>query len=94
MSELENTPGEPKAGQIWLHFRGGKYEIAGIARHSETNEFLVIYRSIGAHTYGNFTARPLSMFMDKVEIEDMADKFLTVKVQRFTLLENKETQPN
>jgi len=55
-----------KLGQ-YQHYKGGKYEVIGIARHSETNEELVIYRAL----YGDrkIWARPLAIFLEEVEVK-------------------------
>lgn len=43
------------------------YEVIGIARHSETNEWLVVYRpEYGA---GRLWVRPLAMFLESVVID-------------------------
>ena len=28
----------------YRHYKGGEYTVCGVARHSETNELLVVYR--------------------------------------------------
>lgn len=50
---------------IYQHFKGAHYEVLELARHSETEEWLVIYRPL----YGErgIWARPLSMFTESVE---------------------------
>ncbi|MDO4590900.1 MAG: DUF1653 domain-containing protein [Slackia sp.] len=50
---------------IYRHFKGNYYEVVGVARHSETEEALVVYRAL----YGErgLWARPLSMFCEKVD---------------------------
>ena len=49
----------------YRHFKGKEYEVLGVARHSETEEELVVYRAL----YGDFGlwVRPLSMWNETVE---------------------------
>lgn len=49
---------------IYKHYKGGMYNVVGLGRHTETEEELVIYED----AIGNLWARPLEMFMDKVEV--------------------------
>ncbi|WP_114417628.1 DUF1653 domain-containing protein [Marinospirillum perlucidum] len=59
MSSAEVRPG------IYRHFKGGDYEVLYLARHAETDEYLVIYRQL----YGDHTcwARPQKSFSELVE---------------------------
>lgn len=51
----------------YKHYKGGEYEIIGIAKHSETLEELVVYRALyGEH---QIWVRPLGMFLGEVEID-------------------------
>jgi len=45
----------------YKHYKGGDYEVMGIAKHSEALEDLVVYRAL----YGNHDlwVRPLNNFM-------------------------------
>ena len=49
----------------YRHFKGKEYEVLGVARHSETEEELVVYRAL----YGDFGlwVRPVSMWSEAVE---------------------------
>ena len=49
----------------YRHFKGKEYEVLGVARHSETDEELVVYRAL----YGDFGlwVRPVSMWNEAVE---------------------------
>ncbi|NMC31166.1 MAG: DUF1653 domain-containing protein [Veillonellaceae bacterium] len=49
----------------YRHFKGGEYEVLGLATHSETGEQLVVYRAL----YGErgLWVRPLAMFLETVE---------------------------
>lgn len=49
----------------YRHFKGKEYEVLGVARHSETEEKLVVYRAL----YGGFGlwVRPVSMWNETVE---------------------------
>lgn len=49
----------------YLHFKGGEYEVLGVARHSETDEPLVVYRPL--YGEGGLWVRPLTMFLGSVE---------------------------
>lgn len=49
----------------YRHFKGKEYEVLGVARHSETQEELVVYRAL----YGDFGlwVRPVRMWNETVE---------------------------
>lgn len=51
----------------YRHYKGKEYEVIGVAKHSETEEDLVVYRAL----YGDFNlwVRPAKMFREKIEIE-------------------------
>lgn len=48
----------------YRHFKGGEYEVIGIARHSETREEMVVYRAL--YGEGGLWVRPLSMWEEIV----------------------------
>lgn len=58
MTEQELPPGR------YRHYKGGEYEVIGIARHSESDEQLVVYRCL--YDNNSLWVRPLPMFVEKV----------------------------
>ncbi|OPX56405.1 Protein of unknown function [Oceanospirillum multiglobuliferum] len=54
----------------YQHYKGQFYQVIGVAKHSETEEELVVYRPL----YGEqaLWVRPLSMFIETVEIDGKA----------------------
>ena len=59
---------------IYRHYKGNDYEVLMVARHSETEEEMVVYRAL----YGNYGVwvRPYKMFVEKVEVDGvLVDRF-------------------
>ncbi len=52
---------------IYRHFKGNKYRVIGVAKHSESEDSLVVYQPL----YGDcgLWVRPLEMFMEEVQID-------------------------
>ncbi|MEA3227440.1 MAG: DUF1653 domain-containing protein [Campylobacterota bacterium] len=52
---------------IYEHYKGNRYNVIDIARHSETDELLVLYRPM----YGDESlwVRPFSMFFENVIVD-------------------------
>ena len=50
----------------YKHYKGNEYEVIGVAKHSETLEELVIYKTLDGE---KIWARPLKMFLEEVEVE-------------------------
>ena len=57
---------ELKPGK-YRHFKGGEYELLGVARHSETLEEMVVYRAL--YSSGGLWVRPAAMWQEKVSRE-------------------------
>ena len=51
----------------YRHFKGGEYEVKGVATHSETGDKLVVYTPL--YGEGGLWVRPLDMFLETVEHE-------------------------
>lgn len=56
---------------IWEHYKGKRYEVIGVAHHSETEEALVVYKALYPTKYGDDSlwVRPLTMFLSHVMID-------------------------
>ncbi|HEY1038343.1 MAG TPA: DUF1653 domain-containing protein [Bacteroidia bacterium] len=52
----------------YRHYKGKEYEVLGIATHSESLEPLVIYKALYQEEGKNLWVRPLTMFLEKVEV--------------------------
>lgn len=63
---------------LYRHYKGPQYRVFGSARHSETEEWVVVYQAL----YGDFGlwVRPLEMFYGTVELDGET-------VPRFALIE-------
>ena len=65
MSDLPPLPAAPTPG-LYRHYKGNEYRVIGLARHTETEETLVVYQAL----YGakGLWVRPAVMFSESVEI--------------------------
>ena len=54
---------------IYEHYKGYKYEVYMTAQHSETEEWMVVYKAL----YGDegMWVRPYDMFTEKVEVDGL-----------------------
>lgn len=52
---------------LYEHYKGNKYQVLGVAIHSETLEELVIYKAL--YGEGLTWVRPLKMFLENVKID-------------------------
>lgn len=51
----------------YRHYKGGEYDVVGVATHSESGEAMVVYRPL--YGEGGLWVRPLSMFIETVEVD-------------------------
>ena len=63
---------------IYRHYKGNLYQVIEVATHSETQDQLVVYRTL----YGDYSmwVRPLEMFEDSIRVDGQ-------EVSRFTFIE-------
>jgi hypothetical protein len=91
----------PKQGEIYRHYKSTgsqhhTYQVIGIAKHSETEELMVVYKPIVRsswmlNTPADFAVRPLDMFLeivDKPEFNYVGPRFRLVTAS----VENSESQ--
>ncbi len=63
---------------LYQHYKGNMYEVYMTARHSETEEWMVVYKAL----YGEqgMWVRPYEMFVEQVEVEGvMVPRFKKVE---------------
>jgi hypothetical protein len=79
MSAGDDLPALPETpvGR-YRHYKGGEYEVIGVARHSETLEAVVVYRPL--YNDSGLWVRPHAMFFGEVEIDGC-------RVQRFARID-------
>lgn len=74
---------EIKVHGIYRHFKGSYYLVEELAKDSETEETIVVYRKL--YGDGSLWVRPLDMFLSEVD----HDKYPDVEQKyRFELIEN------
>lgn len=59
----------------YRHYKGRHYSVLGFARHSETEEWMVLY--VPLYGDGGYWVRPLAMFIEFIQVDGQ-------QVQRFT----------
>lgn len=85
MTQLNSEQSPPKqapAPGTYKHYKGAMYQVLGMAKHSETEEWLVVYQAL----YGDFGfwLRPLSIWLDPVVAKH--DTPVSTEAKRFELV--------
>jgi hypothetical protein len=69
MTEPDLPPLPTLPPGLYRHYKGGEYEVIGVARHSESLEPMVVYRPLYNDT--GWWVRPFEMFVGTVEIDGL-----------------------
>jgi len=65
----------------YRHYKGKDYQVIGSARHSESEEDLVLYFPLyGSEEDRTYWVRPLEMFTEEIEVDGQT-------LSRFTLVD-------
>ena len=82
VSSVASEPPDCPAAGLYRHYKGRHYRVLGCVRHSESEEWLVLYRAL----YGarGLWVRPLGMFVGTIERDGRA-------CPRFSRVEGAET---
>ena len=70
---------EIKPGR-YRHFKGGEYQVLCTARHSETGELMVVYRTL--YGEGGMWVRPAHMWSEHVERDGYAGPRFTYQEEK------------
>ena len=54
-------------GGIYEHYKGKKYKLLNIVRHSESLEELVLYETLYENDLGKLWVRPKKMFLENLD---------------------------
>ena len=63
--DLQPLPATPLGR--YRHYKGGEYEVLGVARHSETQAPMVVYRPL--YNDSGWWVRPHAMFFEQVLVD-------------------------
>lgn len=73
---------KPKIGATYEHFKGNKYKVVDIVRHSETLEEMVLYKPLykSKEFPDQLWVRPLEMFTETIKYDGiMVKRFEFIK---------------
>lgn len=64
---------------VYEHYKGRKYFVLGLSKHTETGEVCVVYRPLYETDWPQLVHRPAAMFLEQVNVDGRS-------VPRFRLL--------
>ncbi len=73
------TRGNIATSLVYRHYKGNKYLVLGLGKHSETLELMVLYVTLYENKEGALWCRPASIWNQEVKVGRK-------KVKRFTLV--------
>ncbi len=53
---------------IYEHYKGEKYRVLGVAKHSETLEDMVVYEALYDNELSKLWVRPAALFQESVSV--------------------------
>ncbi len=85
MSKGDQIPplpeGAPLKGEVFKHYKGDTYRVTGLALHSSTDEWMVLYEPMYENAVTEFFTRPLTEWREVVEWEGKrVERFVKVVV--------------
>ncbi|MFT6876525.1 MAG: hypothetical protein ACI9XK_001950 [Granulosicoccus sp.] len=87
---LDHPANDAPTPGIYRHYKGNLYQVLGLARHSETEESLVVYQAL----YGEkgYWLRPLTLWLDPVNNSADAANGKEARIAaRFELVDSNDT---
>jgi hypothetical protein len=71
-------------GAVYRHYKGNRYRVLYVAKHSETLSDLVIYESLYENPAGKIWARPAEMWEQIISVDGkMVQRFAKEKGESF-----------
>ena len=69
MNQINSLNKKPEIEKgLYRHYKGAEYQVIDVARHSETEEWFVVYETRYADEVTSTWVRPADMFSETVEI--------------------------
>jgi hypothetical protein len=76
-TKFELPANAPQLGQKFRHYKGDNYEVVFLALHSNTDEWMVVYKPLYENPVAPYFTRPLHEWSERVEWEGVFTKRFT-----------------